>query len=67
MWRNFVQPNIRQAEATLTLQVDEWSRSVLVDEIHVQHVLVNLIKNGGEIRYEIIASHHSATDSIGAN
>lgn len=41
----FVEPDIRQAETTLVLQTDEPAASVVVDEIQVQQVLVNLIRN----------------------
>jgi hypothetical protein len=56
-----------QAEAALTLQVGERSRSVLIGEIPLQQVLVNLIRNGGEIPRKFVASHHAATNAIGAN
>ncbi len=41
----FVDPDIRQAETSLVLKLDDPSPSVVVDEIQIQQVLVNLIRN----------------------
>ena len=48
----FVEPDIRKAEANLVVQIQEPSPSVLVDQIQIQQVLVNLIRNAVDAMQE---------------
>ncbi len=48
----FVEPDIRKAEAKLVVQIQEPSPSVLIDEIQIQQVLVNLIRNAVDAMQE---------------
>ena len=59
----FVEPDIRQAEATLVLKLDDSSPNVLVDEIQIQQVLVNLIRNALDAMHETPTSQRAVTIS----
>jgi two-component system sensor kinase FixL len=59
----FVEPDIRQTEAKLVLYTDGSSPNVLVDEIQVQQVLVNLIRNAIDAMQQTPSSQREVTVS----
>jgi two-component system sensor kinase FixL len=59
----FVEPDIRQAETTLVLETDEPAQSVVVDEIQVQQVLVNLIRNAIDSMQDMSANQREVVVS----
>jgi len=59
----FVEPDIRQAETTLVLELDESTPDVLVDEIQIQQVLVNLIRNSIDAMQDTPTDHRELTVS----
>ncbi|MBT6154841.1 MAG: PAS domain S-box protein [Planctomycetaceae bacterium] len=62
----FVEPDSRKAETVLTLEFDEPSPKVMVDEIQVQQVLVNLIRNAIDAMQETPTSRREITISTRA-
>jgi two-component system sensor kinase FixL len=59
----FVELDIRQAEAVLTMKFDEPSPGMLIDEIQIQQVLVNLIRNSIDAMQETPTSRREVTVS----
>ena len=59
----FVEPDIRQADVILALKLDETPPVALIDEIQIQQVLVNLIKNAIDALRETPAGHRNVTVS----
>lgn len=59
----FVHPDIRQAETELELDFDRSTLQVQVDEIQIQQVLVNLIRNAIDAMHETPKSQRKVTVS----
>ena len=59
----FVVPDILQAQVVLELKTDDSSPSVLVDEVQIQQVLVNLIRNAIDAMQEMPTSQRKITVS----
>ncbi|MEK6236042.1 MAG: PAS domain S-box protein, partial [Planctomycetales bacterium] len=57
----FVEPDLRGAETVLTLEFDKPSSRVVVDQIQIQQVLVNLIRNAIDAMRETPADQRRVT------
>jgi PAS domain S-box-containing protein len=60
---SFVEPDIRQSETMLALKLDEQSQNILIDEIQIQQVLVNLIRNAIDAMQETPTTQRKLTVS----